>query len=71
MNRRIYNPEDPLCLERQPDDYKYTIDHFRRKILKLADGMNTPLAKMEAFKRHKVIENFLSQLLDEINETVS
>lgn len=71
MNRRIYNPEDPLCLVRQPDDNKYTIDHFRRKILKLASGMHTPLAKEEALKRHRVIEDFLNQLLGEINETVS
>lgn len=71
MNRRIYNPNDPLCFERQPDDYQYTIDHFRRKILKLASGMNTSLAKSEGLKRHSVIESFLNQLLGEINETVS
>lgn len=71
MNRRIYNPDDPLCLVRTPDDSQYTIDHFRRKILKLALGMNTSLAKTEAMKRHTVIESFLNQLLGEINETVS
>lgn len=71
MNRRIYNAKDPFCNERQIDDNLFTIDHFCRKILKLADGMNTEVAKQEALKRHKVIVDFLTQLKGEINGTVS
>lgn len=67
MSRRIYNPEDPLCLVGPPDDARFTIDHFRRKILKLADGMNTNFARKEGLKRHEIISNFLSQLLGEVD----
>lgn len=70
MNRRIYNSEDPLCLVGPPDDARFTIDHFRRKILKLAEGMNTGFAKKEGLKRHEIISNFLNQLLGEVDGSI-
>ncbi|NUM59896.1 MAG: HD domain-containing protein [Bdellovibrionaceae bacterium] len=66
LSRRIYNDQDPLCRVRTLDDSKYTMDHFFRKILKLAEGMNTNFAKKEAQKRIQIIFDFINNLEAEI-----
>lgn len=64
--RSFYNKVDPFCSKRKPDDTKWTVDHFYRKLLKLEKLMNTKSAKIEAKKRTKILENFLSELKLEI-----
>jgi len=65
-SRPFYNGMDPFCSKRKPDDQKWTVDHFYRKLLKLEKLMNTKSAKIEAKKRTKVLKNFLSELKHEI-----
>ncbi|HEU03607.1 MAG TPA: HD domain-containing protein [Nitrosopumilus sp.] len=65
-DRPFYNTSDPFCSKRKPNDQKWTIDHFYRKLLKLEKLMNTKSAKIEAKKRTKVLKNFLSELKHEI-----
>lgn len=65
-NRPFYNGTDPFCAKRKPDDQKWTVDHFYRKLLKLEKLMNTNSAKIEAKKRTKILENFLSELKHEV-----
>jgi len=65
-SRPFYNEMDPFCSKRKPDDQKWTVDHFYRKLLKLENLMNTKSAKIEAKKRTKVLKNFLSELKYEI-----
>ncbi len=65
-DRPFYNTSDPFCSKRKPDDQKWTVDHFYRKLLKLEKLMNTKSAKIEAKKRTKVLKNFLSELKHEI-----
>ena len=65
-NRPFYNGIDPFCAKRKPDDQKWTVDHFYRKLLKLEKLMNTKSAKTEAKKRTKVLEKFLFELKQEI-----
>jgi len=43
-----------------------SINHFRKKILKLPDLMNTPEGKEEALRRVKIIKEFLDELTREI-----
>lgn len=64
--RPFYNTADPFCSKRKPDDQKWAVDHFYRKLLNLEKLMNTKSAKIEAKKRTKVLENFLSDLNHEI-----
>ncbi len=64
--RPFYSGVDPFCSKRTPDDQKWTVDHFYRKLLKLEKLMNTKSAKIEAKKRTKVLKNFLSELKQEI-----
>ena len=46
---------------------KTSISHFYDKLLKIKDLMNTDTAKIIAQERHKYLENFLQEFLDEWN----
>jgi uncharacterized protein len=65
-NRSFYNKLDPFCIKRSPDDEKWTLDHFFRKLLLLEKLMNTKSAKIEAKKRTKIIKKYLDDLKREI-----
>ncbi len=65
-HRPFYNTEDPFCSKREPNDKKWTLDHFFRKLLLLEDLMNTKSAKIEAKRRTKILTNYLFELKKEI-----
>lgn len=65
LNRPLYNPEDPFCKTREPDDQKWTIDHFWQKLFKLPGRMNTEPAKIEAVKRVRFMRQYLEELENE------
>ena len=65
-HRPFYNIEDPFCSKREPNDTKWTLDHFFRKLLLLEDLMSTKSAKIEAKRRTKILTNYLSELKKEI-----
>lgn len=62
MKRVFYNKEDPFCKNRQPNNKKYALDLFYDRLLKAKDRMNTATAKKIAFRRTKILENFLKEL---------
>lgn len=66
LNRELYHPDDPFCRAREPDDRKWNLDHFYKKLLKLESGMHTRGGKRLAAARMAVIERYLSDLEDEI-----
>ena len=46
---RLWEPQDPFASSgRALDDRRQAVDHFARKLLKLAAGMHTPSARAEA-----------------------
>ena len=65
-NRMFYNNKDPFCKFRVPDDTKWTLDHFFKKLLLLEKKMNTKTAKREARLRIKIMNKFLLELKREI-----
>ncbi|TVR31138.1 MAG: HD domain-containing protein [Balneolaceae bacterium] len=67
IDRPLYNPEDPFCEKRLPDDRKWTIDHFYTKLFNLAESMNTEAAKKEAHDRTNYMRAFINQLQQEIS----
>jgi len=64
---RFYDPTDPMGSSGRPlNDRRQPVDHFFVKLLKLADTMHTPTAKVEAAKRHARMEAFLADLSTEL-----
>ncbi|HII06831.1 MAG TPA: HD domain-containing protein [Methanotrichaceae archaeon] len=70
LGRDLYNPEDPFCKEREPDDGRWNLDHFFKKLLKLEDGMHTETAKRLAKRRGIVLRRYLTDLEDEISKGI-
>lgn len=70
-NREIYNPTILPTLEQTKDEYKNnhgpTINHFYEKLFLLKEKMNTTTAKKIAENRHRYMESFINQFLDEWN----
>lgn len=65
-NRSFYKSSDPFCSTRKPDDQKWTIDHFFKKLLLIESKMNTKSGKIEAIRRTKIIKKFLYDLKQEL-----
>ena len=66
MNSELMSREDPFCETREPDDAKYVIDHFYRKLLTLEDTMKTTAGRKLAKERADVLRDFLAQLRREL-----
>ena len=68
LNREFYSEFDPFCKDRLPDDSKYTIDHFYKKLFKIAATLNTRSAQIEGQKRIQAMRVFLESISSEIGE---
>lgn len=66
LDRPLYDPEDPFCRRREPDDRRFGLDHFYTKLLKLPATMQTDSGRRVAAERVRVMEGFLSELEGEI-----
>ncbi len=66
LGRPVYNPDDPFCKTRTPDDSAWTTDHFYKKLFSLQKNMNTESARREAEKRTRYMKEFLEKLGEEI-----
>jgi uncharacterized protein len=69
LNRPLFHLDDPFCEQREPDDSKYTIDHFYNKLLKLPGMMQTRSGKAEAERRAGVMRAWLDELATEITRS--
>ena len=66
LGRSLYEPDDPFCERRLPDDSGASVDHFYTKLLKLAGTMQTAAGRREAGRRTAFIHAFIEQLRSEI-----
>jgi len=66
LGRPLYDPDDPFCDRRVPDDSGASVDHFYSKLLKLAGTMQTRAGRNEAERRTGFIRAFIGQLRSEI-----
>lgn len=66
LGRPVYEPQDPFCREREPDDRGASVDHFYAKLLRLAGTMQTAAGRREAERRTAFLRAFLAQLESEI-----
>jgi uncharacterized protein len=70
LGRPLYNPDDPFCRGREPDDGMWNLDHFFSKLLKLEEGMHTPTGKRLATRRGEVLRRYLTDLEEEISKGI-
>jgi uncharacterized protein len=66
MKRPFYAPDDPFCEARPPDDKLWGLDHFYKKLLRIAPTLHTASARRIAAERARFMETFLAQLRREI-----
>jgi uncharacterized protein len=66
MRRPFYEPGDPFCERRTPDDRSYGLDHVYRKLLRIPQGLHTETARTLAAPRVVAMTAFLAQLRSEI-----
>lgn len=70
LGRAMYHPDDPFCRNREPDDGRWNLDHFYKKLLKLEQGMHTKSAQRLAAKRTTVLKRYLLELEEEIGTEI-
>jgi uncharacterized protein len=70
MGRPFYDPRDPFCRAREPNDKEWGIDHFYKKLLKIPDVLHTQTARAMAAERVEAMNAFLAQLGREIGAPV-
>lgn len=66
MGVPFYQFADPFCEQREPDDKRWGLDHFYRKLLLIADGLHTETARSLAADRVRLMKAFLEQLRAEL-----
>lgn len=69
LNRPLCAADDPFCDAREPDDGRFTIDHFYTKLFKLPEMMQTQAGKVEAQRRAIVMRDYLAELRSEITRS--
>jgi len=70
MNKSFYNPLDPFCDKRNPDDEKYALDLFFSRLLIVKNRLHTKTAKTMAKKRIAILEDFLKALRFELSDII-
>ena len=68
MGASLYEPDDPFCKQREPDERNYSIDHFYKKLFTLPDTMKTEAGKAEAHRRADFMRGYLEQFEKEIGD---
>lgn len=66
LKRPFYNDEDPWAERRKLDDQANSLDHFFKKLLKVADSMGTEAGRVEGGRRAQIMTTFLESLRTEI-----
>jgi uncharacterized protein len=70
MRQPFYDPADPLCAHREPDDKRWSVDHFFRKLLKIPATLHTATARKIAEDRARFMTAFLDQLRRELGDQI-
>jgi len=66
LRLQLLSPDDPFCDQREPDDSRFTIDHFYAKLFKLPQTMKTEAGKAEALRRARLMQKYLDDLRQEM-----
>jgi uncharacterized protein len=63
---RSYHPDDPFATAHQPDDARYMLDHFYKKLLKLEGTMMTETGRGLAQRRTAFMRAYLDEFRHEL-----
>lgn len=66
LSSALFDGDDPFGTNRQLDDTRFAIDHFKLKLLGLADTMQTAAGTKVAVERSNAMRRFLDDLAAEI-----
>lgn len=66
LGRTLYDPRDPMALNRDLDDKSFALDHLETKLFRLAATMQTPTGRALAEERAEWMYSFRTRLLTEI-----
>lgn len=66
LQSALFDGDDPFARERELDDARFAVDHFKTKLLGLAETMQTTAGKEVAVERSRSMRQFLDQLGVEI-----
>ena len=62
----LFDGDDPFATGRVPDDKRFAVDHFKIKLLGLADTMQTAAGRELAAERTASMRRYLDDLADEL-----
>ena len=65
LGQALFHGADPLAMNRLLDDKAYAVDHFRVKLLKLHETMNTDSGRAIARQNSEYLVGFLAKLVSE------
>lgn len=68
MGSALYHPDDPYAQDRDLDDRRFALDHWRTKLVHLQDDMLTERGRVLARERTAVMQRYLRALADEIGK---
>lgn len=66
LGTSLYDPSDPPGDRRELRDDQFALDHFPRKLLRLAATFQTSTGQRLALERHAMLERFYDGFLEEI-----
>lgn len=66
MRTPFYSEEDPLCRSREPDDRRFGLDHFFKKLLRIPAGLHTDSARVLAGPRARLMTEYLARFEREL-----
>lgn len=67
LGRELFDSDDPLAERRPLDDARYAVDHFRQKLLKLPQTMQTRMGQELAYRNADFLVEYLAKLCAELN----
>ena len=67
MDSGLFDGGDPFATQRELDDKAFAVDHFKIKLLGLAQTMKTDAGKQIAQQRIDIMQQFLSSLATELH----
>jgi uncharacterized protein len=65
MGSSFYSADDIMAKNREPDDRRYAIDHFFKKLFKISNTLKTEAGRREAERRIQLMNEFLKHLQEE------